>query len=55
MTESTSLSEWMTIMANIGFPISITLYLFIRFEKRIEKLELSISELISVIKSWGGR
>ncbi|MFK5709618.1 MULTISPECIES: YvrJ family protein [Lysinibacillus] len=43
-------SEWLTIIGNFGFPIAITIYLFIRFEKKIENLELSINQLSEVIK-----
>ncbi|TKI71557.1 YvrJ family protein [Lysinibacillus mangiferihumi] len=42
--------EWISIIGNFGFPISITIYLFIRFEKKIENLETSIKHLTEVIK-----
>ncbi|MEW4226417.1 YvrJ family protein [Rossellomorea marisflavi] len=43
-------SEWVIILGNFGFPIAITIYLFIRFEKKIDKLELVITELGKIIK-----
>lgn len=43
-------SEWIMIIGNFGFPIAITVYLFIRFEKKIENLESSINGLTDVIK-----
>ena len=43
-------SDWLTIIGNFGFPISITIYLFIRFERKIENLETSILQLSEVIK-----
>lgn len=43
-------SEWIMIIGNFGFPIAITIYLFIRFEKKIENLEVSINRLSEVIK-----
>ncbi|MEX3625339.1 YvrJ family protein [Viridibacillus arvi] len=43
-------SEWIMIIGNFGFPIAITVYLFIRFEKKIENLEVSINHLSEVIK-----
>ncbi|MBD8028236.1 YvrJ family protein [Ureibacillus sp. Re31] len=43
-------SEWVTKVGNFGFPISITIYLFIRFERKIENLETSINYLSEVIK-----
>ncbi|MGE7692078.1 YvrJ family protein [Lysinibacillus sp. NPDC097214] len=46
----TDSSEWITIVGNFGFPIAITVYLFIRFERKIENLELSINQLSEVIR-----
>lgn len=43
-------SEWIMIIGNFGFPIALTIYLFIRFEKKIENLEISINHLSEVIK-----
>jgi len=43
-------SEWIMIIGNFGFPIAITVYLFLRFEKKIENLESSINQLAGVIK-----
>jgi hypothetical protein len=40
---------WVTILGNFGFPIAITIYLFYRFERKIEKLEDVISQLNTVI------
>ncbi|MGE7983690.1 YvrJ family protein [Solibacillus sp. NPDC093137] len=45
-------TDWVMIIGNFGFPIAITMYLFIRFEKKIEKLELSISKLSDVIREF---
>lgn len=45
-------SEWVMIIGNFGFPIAITMYLFIRFEKKIENLEMSINQLSDVIKDF---
>lgn len=44
------LPQWIAILGNFGFPIAITVYLFVRFEKKIEKLEFAISELSQVIQ-----
>ena len=43
--------DWITIIGNFGFPIAITVYLFIRFEKKLENLALSINKLSELIKS----
>ncbi|WP_074432972.1 YvrJ family protein [Bacillus ndiopicus] len=40
-------------IGNFGFPIAITVYLFYRFERKIENLEKVIMELTQVIKSYG--
>ncbi|MDF2013875.1 YvrJ family protein [Priestia megaterium] len=42
--------QWISILGNFGFPIAITIYLFFRFEKKLEKLELVIVELGEIIK-----
>ncbi|SDK27954.1 YvrJ family protein [Sediminibacillus albus] len=41
---------WITLLGNFGFPIAITVYLFFRFEKRIENLEAVITELSHSLK-----
>ncbi|GLY12626.1 YvrJ family protein [Pseudobacillus badius] len=43
-------SQWMVIMGNFGFPIAITIYLFLRFERKIEKLETVIVQLGEIIR-----
>lgn len=45
------ISVWGSFIGNFGFPIAITIYLFIRFEKKIEKLETVILQLSEVIKA----
>lgn len=42
--------EWINIIGNFGFPITVTIYLFLRFEKKLEKLEAGIGDLTEVIK-----
>ena len=42
--------QWISILGNFGFPIAITIYLFVRFEKKLDKLELVIVELGEIIK-----
>ncbi|EPD51507.1 YvrJ family protein [Paenisporosarcina sp. FSL H8-0542] len=43
---------WTTVIGNFGFPIAITIYLFYRFEKKIEKLEDVIFQLNEDIKDY---
>lgn len=47
------LPQWIMILGNFGFPIAITIYLFIRFEKKIDNLENVIIQLSDVIKDYG--
>ena len=37
------------VIGNLGFPIAVTVYLLIRFEKKIETLELAINKLTQVL------
>ncbi|MCL1697368.1 MULTISPECIES: YvrJ family protein [unclassified Lysinibacillus] len=46
-----NVSMWISLIGNFGFPIALTVYLFIRFERKIDKLESVIMELSEVIKS----
>ncbi|MEK4003248.1 YvrJ family protein [Paenibacillus sp. FSL H7-0756] len=39
-----------TLVANLGFPIGITLYLLIRFEKKISDLSEAINSLKNEIQ-----
>ncbi|MCM3740617.1 YvrJ family protein [Oceanobacillus luteolus] len=41
---------WVAIIGNFGFPIAITMYLFIRFEKKLGDLERVITNLSETIK-----
>ncbi|MFD2658530.1 YvrJ family protein [Gracilibacillus thailandensis] len=49
MTPET-IPTWVSIIGNFGFPIAITVYLFVRFEKKFDQLEAVILELSAVIK-----
>lgn len=48
---TTEIPQLVHILANFGFPIAITIYLFARFEKKLEKLDETITELGSIIKN----
>lgn len=41
---------WVAIIGNFGFPIAITIYLFIRFERKLGDLEKVITNLSETIK-----
>ncbi|MEK4539173.1 YvrJ family protein [Peribacillus sp. FSL K6-1552] len=42
---------WVSLLGNFGFPIAITIYLFLRFEKKLEKLGDVIIQLAEVINA----
>ena len=42
---------WIALIGNFGFPIAITAYMFLRFEKKLEKLGDVIMELAKVINA----
>jgi hypothetical protein len=42
--------QWILILSNFGFPIAITVYLFTRFEKKLDNLEIVIIRLSEAIK-----
>lgn len=48
--DTTEMSQWINVLGNFGFPIWITIYLFVRFEKKIDNLETAITRLGEVIK-----
>lgn len=39
------------LISNLGYPIVVSLFLLIRFEAKIDKLDSSIKELSEIIKS----
>lgn len=43
--------EFTTLITNVGFPIGVCVYLFARFEKKIDSLNQNISELTAVINT----
>lgn len=42
------LNIWLSGISNLGFPVIITLYLLMRFEKKIDLLTEVINKLIEV-------
>ncbi|MED1107535.1 YvrJ family protein [Bacillus paramycoides] len=41
---------WASLLGNFGFPVAITIYLLIRFEKKLDRLTDAIDTLKGVIK-----
>jgi hypothetical protein len=44
--------DWISLIANLGFPIFVSWYLLTRVESRIETLSHSITEMTQVISGW---
>jgi len=49
-TMGDDVSTWIDLLRSVGFPIAITAYLLLRFEKKIDKLADTIAELEKGIK-----
>lgn len=49
-------ADWVYLISNFGFPIVMTIYLLIRFEKKLERLTVGLDYLREVIvqkkKGW---
>lgn len=45
--------SWIFMLGNFGFPAVITMYLLVRFEKKIDSLEEAINNLSNIISSRG--
>lgn len=43
------MEELVPLIANVGFPIAVSVYLLVRIEGKIESLALSIRELSQVL------
>lgn len=48
------MEDMFTMVANLGFPIAISIFLLVRIEGRIEKLTESINILSNTIASVDG-
>ncbi|MCT8977904.1 YvrJ family protein [Clostridium sp. CX1] len=44
-------SELLNLIANVGFPIAVSIYLLVRLEAKLEVLTVSINNLSNAIKS----
>ncbi|MDU2197205.1 MAG: YvrJ family protein [Peptostreptococcaceae bacterium] len=42
-------NDFLTIIANVGFPIALSMYLLVRIEGKLQVLSDSINELSSVL------
>lgn len=39
------MADWISLLADVGFPVVVTLYLLMRIEGKLESLTLTIAEL----------
>lgn len=45
------INEFVTLIANVGFPVAVSAYLLIRLEKQITHLTSSIARLNTIIST----
>ncbi|UOY92329.1 YvrJ family protein [Ectobacillus sp. JY-23] len=45
-----SIETWIVALGNFGFPIVLTIYLLVRFEKKIEFLTEAINSLKDAVR-----
>jgi len=45
------INEFVTLIANVGFPVAVSAYLLIRLEKQITHLASSITKLNTIIST----
>ncbi|MFT9847368.1 YvrJ family protein [Aneurinibacillus sp. REN35] len=43
------MNEWVAFISNVGFPVTITLYLLVRIEAKLEQLTSTIAQLAQTI------
>lgn len=46
-----NINEFVSLIANVGFPVAISAYLLIRLEKQINTLSSSITKLNTIIST----
>ncbi|CCQ98697.1 conserved hypothetical protein [[Clostridium] ultunense Esp] len=48
------MSEWTSLLANLGFPIVVTFYLLTRIEGKLQSLDETIRQLSQTIHQMKG-
>ncbi|MCP1452197.1 hypothetical protein J3D64_005476 [Priestia megaterium] len=48
--EVIKIEQWLNLIRNFGFPIVVTLYLLLRFEKKIDHLTEAINKIATSIE-----
>lgn len=46
------MDDLLNVISNLGFPMAITVYLLVRFEKKIDQLNGTIYDLNNLIKQY---
>jgi len=44
------IEQWLNLIGNFGFPIVVTFYLLLRFEKKIDHLTEAINKIATTIE-----
>lgn len=48
------MEAWTSLIANLGFPVVVTLYLLTRIEGKLDSLNEAIGRLNQTISQWKG-
>lgn len=46
-----NVNEFVTLIANVGFPVAVSAYLLVKLEKQLNSLENSITRLTTIIST----
>lgn len=44
-----NMDEWLSAVANVGFPIVISMYLIVRIEAKLDALTIAINQLSKAV------
>ncbi|GMB09581.1 YvrJ-like protein [Thermolongibacillus altinsuensis] len=44
------MEDWLNLIGNLGFPIVVTFYLLVRFERKIDNLTEAINKIADIIE-----
>lgn len=45
------INEFVTLIANVGFPVAVSAYLLVKLEKQLSDLNTSITKLTTIIST----
>lgn len=44
-------TAWLTLLGNFGFPIAVSMYLLVKFEKKLDHLSSVVQDLKTVVEN----